>query len=296
MSTLALREIRKEVGRFKSFDGTEIYYESRGEGPAIIFIYGVCCQMNHWHHQMIHFSKNYQVITFDIRGHHLSAVPKDLKQLNIEAVSKDIQELMKHLKIERSHFVGHSFGVPVLIQLQELSPELALSYCFVNGFAKNPIKGMFGLDVIEPIYRFIRKQYDEAPQLWSELWRVATDNPLALGVTAMAGGFNFKLTQFKDMEIYTRGVSQTPLKVFLPLFEALMRFDGEPYLRNFNKPTLILAGEKDMVTPTKFQEQMHRSVKNSEFVLVPYGSHCTQLDFPEYVNLKLENHFSGTEN
>ena len=290
--TPIVREISKQVGRFKSFDGTQIYYESRGEGIPIILIYGVCCQMNHWHHQVIHFSKTHNVITFDIRGHHQSSVPEDQKELTITSVAKDVVALMQHLKIPHAHMAGHSFGVPVLIELQKEAPSLAISYSFINGFAKNPIKGMFGLDVVEPFYHFVRTQYERAPDLWSELWRVATDNPFALALTALAGGFNFKLTQFKDIEIYTRGVSQTPLKVFLPLFEDLMRFNGESLLKKIEQPTLIIGGEKDAVTPVKFQEQMHSLVKNNEYVLVPYGSHCTQLDFPDYVNLKLEHHFS----
>jgi hypothetical protein len=33
---------------------------------------------------------------------------------------------------------------------------------------------------------------------------------------------------------------------------------------------------------------MHLKVKGSDFFMVPYGSHCTQLDMPELVNLKIE--------
>jgi len=292
---LMSKEIPKASSYFKSFDGTKIYYETRGTGVPIVMIYGVCCQMNHWHHQMIQFSQTHQVITFDIRGHHQSEVPTDPSNLNIDSVARDVLALMEHLKLSKAHLVGHSFGVPVLIQLHSINSEKAISYSFVNGFAKNPIKGMFGLDVVEPFYRFVKAQYLQAPQLWSEFWRVATDNPLAVALTALAGGFNFKLTQFKDIEIYTRGVSQTPLNVFLPLFEDLMGFDGDAILRKIQVPTLVLGGEKDAVTPVKFQEQMHQLVKNSEYVLVPYGSHCTQLDFPDYVNLKLGSLFVRTE-
>ena len=289
-----MNEIEKQTGKFTSFDGTSIYFESRGRGTPIIMIYGVCCQMNHWHHQMVHFSKSYQVITFDIRGHHLSDIPEGLKNLSIAAVAQDLLALMDHLKIEKAHLVGHSFGVPVLIEFNQLAPERSLTYTFINGFAQNPIKNMFGLDVVEPLYRFVKVQFEKAPSLWSELWKVATDNPLSIWATTMAGGFNFKLTQFKDIEIYSRGVSQTPLRVFLPLFEDLMAYDGESALRKFTKPTLIISGEKDAVTPFKFQERMHASAKTSKLVLVPYGSHCTQLDYPDYVNLKMDALFEET--
>lgn len=289
-----MNEVLKQSGTFSSHDGTNIYYESRGSGEAIVLIYGICCQMNHFHHQVSYFSKKYQVITFDLRGHHKSGSPKDKSQLGIEAASKDIVELMKHLGLKEAHFVGHSFGTPVLIQLCGDHPELVKSMVFINGFSKNPIKGMFGLDIIEPFYHFVKQNYELNPELVDELWKVATDNPITMWASALAGGFNAKLTQFKDIEIYARGVSQVPLSAFLPMFEDLMRFDGEIILRKISAPTLILSGEKDAVTPIRFQEHMHKMLKNSEFVLVPYGSHCTQLDFPEYTNLKIESHLKRT--
>ncbi|MNS60432.1 putative aminoacrylate hydrolase RutD [compost metagenome] len=160
---------------------------------------------------------------------------------------------------------------------------------FINGFAKNPIKGMFGLDVVEPFYHFIRSKYDLQPDLWNSLWKAAVDNPLAMYLAAAAGGFNLKVTHFKDVEVYTRGVARLDLRVFIDLFGELMGYNGEDVLGKIMVPALIISGEKDMVTPIKFQHHFKEMIKHSEFVTVPYGSHCTQLDFPDYTNLKIEN-------
>lgn len=285
-----MNEVAKSTNYFESFDGTKIYYEERGSGQPIVFVYGIACLMNHWHHQLSFFSQNYHVITFDLRGHHKSDTPEDTKQLTIEAISKDIECLLKHLGLTKAHFVGHSFGAPVLIQYAHTNPEQMLTLTLINGFASNPIKGMFGLDVIEPLYHFIRTQYDLNPKLWEMIWKKATNNPLSILMTGLAGGFNLKLTQFKDIEVYARGVSQIQLSVFLPLFQNMMNFSGEQYLETIQIPTLILSGEKDSVTPIKYQQHMHEKIKGSDFVVVPYGSHCTQLDFPDYTNLKIEKH------
>jgi pimeloyl-ACP methyl ester carboxylesterase len=289
-----MNDIVKQVGYFDSHDRTRIYYESRGAGEAVVLIYGICCQMNHWHHQMSYFSKNYQLITFDLRGHHKSGSPTDRSQLGINAAALDMVELLKHLGIQSAHFVGHSFGTPVLIRLYDEHPELVKSLVFINGFSKNPIKGMFGLDIVEPFYHFVKRNYEANPVLVDELWKLSTDNIFSMWASAFAGGFNVKLTQFKDIEIYARGVSQVPLGAFLPMFEDLMRFDGENILRKITAPTLVLSGEKDAVTPLRFQEHMHKMIRGSEFVVVPYGSHCTQLDFPDYTNLKIEYHLKNS--
>lgn len=286
----------KRTGSFESFDGTPIYYEVRGEGEPLILVYGIACLINHWHHQIAYFSKKYQVISFDLRGHQKSNPVADLNQLNMDALAKDIQALMSHLKLKKAHFFGHSFGAPLLLKSYDEFPELFYSMTFINGFARNPIKGMFGLDIVEPFFYFLKSQYQTQPEFWKALWKVAIDNPMSIYLAALAGGFNLRVTHFKDIEVYVRGVSRMNLEVFLNLFEVLMEYNGEPVLEKIKIPVLIISGENDSVTPIEFQLHIKEKIKHSELVVVPYGSHCTQLDFPEYTNLRIEKFLSGIKN
>lgn len=284
--------IEKTTGYVKAFDGTQIYYEVRGEGEPIIFIYGIACLMNHWHLQVEHFAKTHKVILFDIRGHHKSNPVSDVNNFKFEHLAFDIKSLMSHLELKKAHFVGHSFGVPYLIRTYEQFPELFSSMTFINGFARNPLKKLFGLEFVEPLFNFIRDQHKKSPDLWNNLWRSLIDNPVALQVAALAGGFNIKLTQFKDIEMYCRGVSRLELVNFFELFEQLLQFDGTSVLTGISCPTLVIAGDRDLLTPLSFQKEMHELIPEAEFLLIPYGSHCSQLDFPEFVNLKLDDFLS----
>lgn len=276
-------------GTFESFDSTPIYYELRGKGEPMIFIYGIACLINHWHYQIEHFSQNYQTIAFDLRGHHKSNPLVNDENLTLDDLAKDIIGLIEHLGFSKVHFWGHSFGVPVMLACFRLRPDLFASMILINGFAKNPIKNMFGLNAVEPLYHFINNQFLSSPELYSSLWRTAVDNPLSMYLTGFAGGFNLKLTHFKDVEIYARGVAHMELSVFLKLFGELMNFDGSEILQSINVPALIISGEKDNVTPKSYQTQLKENISGSTFVTVPYGSHCTQLDFPDYINLKVES-------
>ncbi len=138
----------KVTGHFNSFDGTPIYYEVRGEGEPLILVYGIACIMNHWHHQIEYFSNHYKVITYDLRGHQKSNPVVDRDELKIDSLGKDLIGLMDHLGIKQAHSMGHSFGVPILIKSYEMAPERFSSFVFIYGFARNPIKEMFGLDII----------------------------------------------------------------------------------------------------------------------------------------------------
>lgn len=283
-----MESIKKSSGIYESFDGTPIYYETRGEGEPLVLVYGIACLINHWHHQIEYFSKSYKVIAFDIRGHNKSYPVADISHLKMSDLAQDMLGLLDHLGVKHAHFLGHSFGAPFILQAYDRKPEIFKSLCFINGFSRNPIKGMFGLEVIEPLFYFIKNQYEQQPDVWNTLWRLAVDNPISMQLACLAGGFNIKVTQFKDIEVYARAVARMDLRVFLNLFQELINYDGEEILGKINVPTLIISGEKDNITPQKFQHEFRDKIKGSEFLLVPYGSHCTQLDFPDYLNLRLE--------
>ena len=283
-----MRKISVETGYFESFDGTKIYYETRGKGKPLVFVYGIGCLFNHWAHQVKYFSKNYKVILYDFRAHHKSSIPENPNNLNMESMAKDIDCLMKHLKLEKATFIGHSFGGQVIIKTYDLFPDYFSNIVFINCFIRNPIEGMFGSDLPRKIFEYLKKGYDLLPETISTLWKMVINSPLFIPITGLSGGFNLALTPFKDIEIYAKGISSVDLNSFIKLFEQMMKYDGRDVLERVKVPALIIAGAKDSVTPRKHQEEMHSLLPDSEYTIMPYGSHCTQLDLPIYVNLRVE--------
>jgi len=289
MSNLpVLRQIPKRTGTFVSFDGTPIYYEVRGDGPPIVLCYGIACLINHWTHQIRYFSHNYQTIVFDYRGHHRTPEPADRDNLTIDAIARDLKGLLEHLGIEKASLWGHSWGVMILLRFFDLYPKSVANLVFINGFATDPMRDLFGAEALETVFKFFRKGYRAFPTTLSSLWRAAVSNPLAILLSSVAGGFNLNLTSLKDIEVYARGVAAMDLDVFIHLFDQMIKYDATPVLDRIDVPTLIIAGSKDGVTPRSYQEVMHKKIHGSQFLSIPYGSHCTQLDLPDFVNLRIE--------
>lgn len=133
--------VQKQTGYAEAFDGTSIYYETRGEGHPLFFCYGIVCTTNHWRHQLRYFSQHYKTIVMDFRGHHKTGKPQRLENLSIECLARDIQSVMTHLKIPKASFIGHSFGIPVMIRAFDMYPEMFDAFVAVNGFARNPMRG-----------------------------------------------------------------------------------------------------------------------------------------------------------
>jgi pimeloyl-ACP methyl ester carboxylesterase len=280
--------VEKKTGSFESFDGTPIYYEVRGQGRPIIMAYGIACVSNHWQHQIRYFSNMYQTVVFDYRGHHHTPVPANREYLTIDAIAQDIHGLTQHLGFETASMWGHSFGAQVLLRTYDMFPQIFENIVFVNGFANNPINKMFGGDLGVMLFQQFKQGYRTLPETIRYLWKVVVTNPIAIQLSALAGGFNLNLTSLKDIEIYAAGLAQMDLEVFIPLFDQMTNYDATSVLDRVQVPTLIVSGMKDTVTPRGYQEQMHRRIKRSQFLSVPYGSHCTQLDLPDFVNLRIE--------
>jgi pimeloyl-ACP methyl ester carboxylesterase len=283
-----MNAVQKSTGYFKSFDGTRIYYEVRGRGRPLVLAYGIGCLMNHWQYQIKYFSQNYQTIVFDFRAHHKSDMPQDREQISIDAIARDMHALMDHLGLEQASFWGHSFGTQVLLRAYDINPKYFHDLVFINGFASDPIAGMFGNDLATQAFRMLKSGFDLAPETLTYLWEGVLRNPFAVQATALMGGFNISLTHLKDIEIYLKGVAAIDLSAFMKLFENMMEYDGRSVFDRVEIPVLIIGGKKDSVTPQRYQEEMHQKIKRSQFLLVPYGSHCTQLDMPDFVNLRIE--------
>jgi len=225
---------------------------------------------------------------FDYRAHHKTPAPKDLKNLSIQALAKDIIELVDSLQAKKVSFMAHSFGSQVVFSVYELRPDLVGKIILINGLFRNPFelsidqsKLLSGLDQFE-------KLYSKSPHIYDSLWRKGAQNPIIILLSSLFGGFNLAKTRLKDVEIYFRGVSGLNLGHFLVLFRDMIESSHEALLSKIDIPVLILCGSKDSLTPVEDQKIMNKKIKNSEMMVIPYGSHCVQLDFPEMVNLKIE--------
>ena len=216
----------------------------RGEGFPIILNYGIGCLINHWRHQIRHFSQHYKVIAYDYRAHHNSEIPENREHLSLDAMALDLKSLMDHLQIQQASLWGHSFGAELVIRHFDLFPELTHSLVFINGFVQNPLHGMFGSDLTESIFQMFKSGYEKLPETLSYLFKESVQNPLAVKLSAMAGGFNLNLTSLRDIEIYARGIAAMDLGAFIQLFETMLHYDGKPVLERIDVPALIIGGKQ----------------------------------------------------
>jgi pimeloyl-ACP methyl ester carboxylesterase len=89
-------------------NGTKIYYEVHGEGPAILFAHGAGGNAAIWFEQVAHFAPRYQCITFDHRC--FARSPADPATISIPSFRDDALAVLDAVGADRVHLVGQSLG------------------------------------------------------------------------------------------------------------------------------------------------------------------------------------------
>jgi 3-oxoadipate enol-lactonase len=89
-------------------NGIRMYYESHGEGEAIVFAHGAGGNHLSWWQQVPAFRQKYRCVTFDHRGF---GQTKDVENgPGAAAYPEDLRALMDELGIERAYLVAQSMG------------------------------------------------------------------------------------------------------------------------------------------------------------------------------------------
>lgn len=96
----------------------------------VTFVHGAGGSSSIWYKQIRDFREQFNVLILDLRGHGNSkAEVKDTfnARYTFDTITNDIIEVINHLKIERSHFVGISMGTILIRNLAENKPDLVSS-------------------------------------------------------------------------------------------------------------------------------------------------------------------------
>ncbi|MDP5272583.1 alpha/beta fold hydrolase [Chengkuizengella axinellae] len=106
---------------FKNVNGIKMYYQVKGTGIPIIFIHPPLLTCSNFLYQLEQLSEQFEVITFDVRGHGLSETSKE--PLSYSLIVEDIVQLLHFLKIKRCYISGYSTGGSVALEAMLSYPE-----------------------------------------------------------------------------------------------------------------------------------------------------------------------------
>ena len=95
-----------------SADGTRVYYELEGEGPAVVLQHGTGGSGQSWRDRGLveAMRDRFQLVLVDSRGHGRSDRPTDQAAYALPKRVADLTAIMDHAGIDRAHFYGFSMG------------------------------------------------------------------------------------------------------------------------------------------------------------------------------------------
>ena len=106
------------MSRFKSFDGTELWYEDEGEGEPVILLHGFAADATvNWGRSKVPSAlveAGRRVVLVDQRGHGRSDKPHDVAAYAGGAMARDLDVLVDHLGAV-ADVVGYSMGALVAL-------------------------------------------------------------------------------------------------------------------------------------------------------------------------------------
>ena len=120
-----------------------ITYEHDISDEWVTFVHGAGGSSSIWFKQVREFSKHYNVLLIDLRGHGKSKAPiyKKLKRYSFDVIGNDIIEVLDKLRIDKTHFVGISLGTIVIREISERFPERTQSMILGGAIMKMNFRG-----------------------------------------------------------------------------------------------------------------------------------------------------------
>lgn len=101
-------------------------YLNANSNQWVTFVHGAGGSSSIWYKQIRDFKAEFNVLILDLRGHGNSKPRlKDTfnSKYTFDSITNDILEVINHLKIEMSHFVGISLGTILIRNLAEKHPK-----------------------------------------------------------------------------------------------------------------------------------------------------------------------------
>ncbi len=115
-------EVRKAMKQAESVqqqlvhvNGIDLYHETRGQGPTVLFISGATGDAGHFEHVASELADEFTVVTYDRRGNSRSPKPLGWTQTSMDEQADDAAALIQALDMAPAAVFGTSGGAVILL-------------------------------------------------------------------------------------------------------------------------------------------------------------------------------------
>jgi pimeloyl-ACP methyl ester carboxylesterase len=248
-------------------DGVDLQHEILGEGEPVLLITGTSASIGLWTPAVLEgLAADHRVVAYDHRG--MGGSTPSTEPVSMASLAADAAALLDGLGTGPAHVIGWSLGSAVAQELALARPDLVASLVLYgtwardDGFQRSLLAGLRGP--------------------WA-----AGDIPLALQALGVA--FSPQMLDHPEFEAlfgqFLPLFPQTPEQVAMTVnqWDADLAHDTADRLATIDRPTTVLVGEQDLLTPHWQSRRVADLIPGAEFVLVkgPGSSHGMHVERPD---------------
>jgi 3-oxoadipate enol-lactonase len=248
-------------------NGVELNYRVEGEGDeTIVLVNGLADDLETWVLQIDDLvGAGYRVLRFDNRGVGESEKPPG--PYDTALLAADTKALVDELEITDFHLVGVSMG-----------GMIAQEYALAHGGDLRSLT--------------LACTYAAPGPFCSRMFSLWADMAPVMGVPAVMRDvalWAFTLEFFEQREEELREFEQEmaelsqPTDAYLAQLASIQSHDATSRLGQIAVPTLVLAGETDILIPVELSRRLHEGIPGSAWATTP-GGHACLWEHPEPFN------------
>jgi pimeloyl-ACP methyl ester carboxylesterase len=292
-----LGKVHGEEFELHTDDGVRLHVEVDEPGPrepatdpelTVVLVHGYGLSSQSWHFQRLALRGRYRVVTYDQRGHGRSE-PGPPGSARIRRLGEDLALVLRtYVPDGPIVLVGHSMGGMTVMSLAKMHSELFGTRIHGVGLVATSAGDLSTLDfglpgggavtrVAPNVLALLARQ----PQLVLRGRRMVADiERLIVRRWSFASPVPSELTHF-----VAKIIADTSIEVvsdFLPGFSEHDEKDALTVLEGLE--TLVLVGDRDLMTPPRHSEAIVQALPHAEHVVVRQAGHLVMLEHPDVVS------------
>jgi pimeloyl-ACP methyl ester carboxylesterase len=258
------------------YDGTPVMYFDHGDGPAIVFIHGLGCNLTHFEHVAPPLAAaGYRVCGLDLPGFGLSGKPR--RTYTVRWLAGAVVALMDRLGLARATLAGHSLGglVAADAALHDATRVERLVLISSAGLFQMPLP-----------FRWVARTI-----LRPELVAMALErNARRLLETRVFEEKNERVVRFIEQCVtrpdprYVKDLT----RVLYSMRHELTRYHLLDHVERLTLPTLVMYGASDRLLPTTDVPKWAGALPAGELEVIEQCGHMPIIERPEAVVARMK--------
>jgi pimeloyl-ACP methyl ester carboxylesterase len=273
-------------------DGEPLAYTVQGpEGKTpMLTAHGLVSSVHHWMFFTPHFAAERPVISWEYRGHGGQPAPQEM-EISVSQFADDMHAVWRAAAIRPAVVVGLSYGVQVALEIWRRHPQCVRALVLICGTPGHPLDRVSSSALLR---RTVIALVQELAHLHSvsgtllAFLRSRAGLRFARELAYLSGGAHRDACPTEVLEGLFKHVAAMSPDLIAATVTSYLEHDAHDVLPSITVPTLIIAADKDQLTPVSIAERMQRTIPSSKLVVFRGHSHLVQVERPREVHSAIE--------